>query len=353
MEKSKYLNQSLLILVISICVIILLIMYSYKHKFSDSAMEGFETETDNANNGDNAVDTANNAGDTNNSENADVSEISTTTTEKTLISNITEDEIDELNTLSNQLSNINILKSQIYNNYSDDTVINYQDVLKLNPEVFKFDNVNYSLNFYQSLQNQEIKDLQSNYDKLKTELSNIPTNINQKVNKIKHIASGTVFTVNNNPMLNNSDFNIILDLDKSMCLEFKSLDADYIKTLPVATEVNNINRVACDYGSQGNSNYINETIKKQKFKAVKISNNSDYNKNLHSIYELYKIPDINENNDNGTDYYNTLNNYPYYLIKPMYSADSNMCLTLTNGMLSVEPCDGSDKQKFELLELNY
>jgi hypothetical protein len=320
METSKYLNQSLLILVVSVCVIILLIIYSYKNKFTDSAIEGFETDT-------------------------------TTTTTNSLLKPIAQREIDELDTLHNQLSNINIMKSQIYNNYSVDDVKQYEDVLKLNPEVFKFDTKNYATNFYQSLQDQEIEDLQSKYKDLSSQLESIPTTPQNNINKIKHISSGTVFNINGNPLLGGFNFNIVLDSDKSMCLEFKSLNADYIKSQPITKEVNNINKVACDYGNIQGSKYIQETLKKQKFKAVKITNNTEYNDNLHSIYGIYQISE--PESYGTTDYANSLNNYPYYLIKPAFSSDENMCLTLTNGMLSVEPCDGSDKQKFELLSLDY
>jgi hypothetical protein len=316
METSKFLNQSLLILVVSVCVIILLIIYSYKNKFTDSAIEAFETTTTNP-----------------------------------LLRTITQEEINDISTLSNQLSEINIMKSQIYNNYSSEDVIKYGEILKLNPEVFKFDNKNYATNFYQSLQDQEIKDLQSKYKVLSNQLSSIPTTPQDNINKIKHISSGTVFNINGNPLLGGNYFNIVLDSDKSMCLEFKSLDADYIKSLSINKEVNNINRVACDYGEIQGSDYIKKSLQKQKFKAVKINNNTEYNENLHDIYEIYQISD--PESYGNVDYANSLNNYPYYLIKPAYSSDNNMCLTLTNGMLSVEPCDGSDKQKFELLTLDY
>lgn len=319
MKTSKYLNQSLLILVVSVCVIILLIIYSYKNKFTDSAIEGFE--------------------------------LITTTTTDPILRNITQDEINDINTLKNQLSNINILKSQIYNNYSSEDVVKYDNILKLNPEVFKFDNENYSINFYQKLQDAEIDDLKSKYKTLSNELSSIPTTPQTNINKIKHISSGTVFNINGNSLLDSSNFNIILDSGKSMCLEFKSLDSDYIKSQPITKEVNNINKVACDYGKSPESNYIKELLKKQKFKAVKINNNTEYNDNLHDIYEIFKISDPDSYGDK--DYANSLNNYPYYLIKPAFSTDKNMCLTLSNGMLSVEPCDGSDKQKFDLLTLDY
>ena len=316
METSKYLNQSLLILIVSVCLIILLIIYSYKNKFTDSAIEGFEN------------------------------------TINPILNDIKQDEINDINTLSTHLSNISIMKSQIYNNYDSEIVKKYSDVLKLDPEVFKFDNKNYTVNFYQSLQDAEIKDLESNYKSLSQQLESIPKNSNDKINKIKHISSGTIFNINNDPSLSGSNFNIVLDSEKSMCLEFKSLDANYIKTQSYTKEVNNINKVACDYGNMQGSDYIKELIKKQKFSAVKINNNNDYNNNLHSIYEIFKISDYKPSSNNS-DYANTLNNYPYYIIKPAFDIDTNMCLTLSNGMLSIEPCDGSDKQKFELLTLDY
>ena len=316
MKTSKYLKQSLLILGSSVCVIILLIIYSYKNKFIDSAIEGFEPSTTNP-----------------------------------LLKDIKETEVATINTLSGQLHNISQFKEHIYNNYDSEIVKKYADVLKLDPEIFKFDNKNYSVNFYQSLQDKEISDLESNYKSLSTQLETIPTNPNDKINKIKHISSGTIFNINGNPLLRGSNFNIVLDSEKSMCLEFKSLDANYIKTQSYTKEVNNINKVACDYGNIEGSNYIQELLKKQKFVAVKINNNDDYNNNLHSIYEIFKISAANPSN--GNDYANTLNNYPYYIIKPTVDINSNMCLTLSNGMLSIEPCDGSDKQKFELLTLDY
>jgi hypothetical protein len=316
METSKYLNQSLLILGSSVCVIILLIIYSYKNKFIDSAIEGFNTSTTNP-----------------------------------ILNDITQEEVNDINDLSGYLTKISELKGHIYNNYDSDTVKKYADVLKLDPEIFKFDNKNYSVNFYQSLQDKEINDLETNYKSLSDELESIPTNPNDKINKLKHISSGTIFNINNNPLLRGSNFNIVLDSEKSMCLEFKSLDANYIKTQSYVKEVNNINKVACDYGNIEGSNYIKETLKKQKFVAIKINNNDDYNNNLHSIYEIFKISD--DKPSNGNDYANTLNNYPYYIIKPAFDIGTNMCLTLSNGMLSIEPCDGSDKQKFELLTLDY
>lgn len=309
MENNKYLNQSLLILIASICVIVLLLIYSYNNKFNDNVIEGFDINFER---------------------------------------DINSEEIVNLNTLSSQLSNINKLKSEIYNDYSGETVQNYQDVLKLNPEVFDFDNKLYSMNFYQSLQDNEITDLNNKYNQLKSELSVLPTKSTTTFNKIKHIASGSVFNTNGNPFI--EEFNIILNNSNSMCLEFKSLDSDY-KNINPSTIINNIDTVPCDYGSINRpDDYIKNQIKKQKFSAVKITNNDNYNKNLHDIYSNFRIP---EDNTTTNDFSSTLNNYPYYIIKPSYNTNNNICLTLKNNMLSIEPCDGSDKQKFELINLDY
>jgi hypothetical protein len=329
MENSKYLKQCILILVISICLIILLINYSYKNKFNNSNIDNFE--------GFNTT--------------------SSTTTTNPITADITSDEVTRMGTLGNSLSDISLYKSNKFNDYNENTITNYEDVLKLTPEVFAFDNKTYALNFYQKLQDQEIKDLETNYDTLKNELNTLGLKKEiDTVNKIKHISTGTVFKIQGyNPKIANSGFNIILDNSKSMCLEFQSLDNEYIKTQPITTKLNNISKIPCDFGDMFNSSMsplVIDMIKKQKFIPVKISNNTDYNNNLNSLYDAFKIPQDNNNTSGKPDFMNTLNNYPYYIIKPILD-NNNMCLTITNNNISIEPCDGDDNQKFQLVNINY
>jgi hypothetical protein len=320
MENNKRLNQAFLILISSICIIGLLLIYSYKYKFNNNNINNIEKFTD------------------------------------TEIIKIHDKDIINLNLISENLNTLNKYKSILYNIYDPDIVNKYKDKLKLSDDIHKFDNYQFSNDFYQKLQNSEIDELQNNYDILEKELSNILDKQNKNIynNVIKHITSGTVFKINGyNDKTPDSIFNIILNSDNSMCLEFKSIDPDYIDKSLITDIINNINRVPCDYADINSiklSEQVVNTIKRQKFKAIKINNNTEYNQNLHSIYEAYKIPIDIKLSPTDRDFSDTLNNFPYYIIKPANDND-NMCLTIKQGMISIEPCDGSSYQKFDILKL--
>jgi hypothetical protein len=314
----RYFIQCFVILITCVFLISLLMIYSYKNKFNSSKVEGFNTDTD-------------------------------TTTTTTIP--ITKNDINEINKLSDNLKKLHDIKMYNYIDY-DINIDDYANELKLSKDIFNFEDEKFNIDFYQKLQNDEINDLNDKYSILKTELNNLNLKKKNKTNKkIKHIISGTIFHIygyNNNY---NNSFNIITNKDTSICLEYKAIDPEYINTSPVSKQINNINTISCDYGDLNNnnlSNIVKLNIQNQKFIAVKINNNKDFNDNLHEYYEIYKIP-ADTTIDNNMDFTNTLNNYPYYIIKP-FNNSNNMCLTIKNRMMSIEPCDGSDSQKFMFID---
>lgn len=319
----KRTQQLLLTFIICVLSITLLLMYSYKTKFNISNLETFiDTFQNTFGNKDGIIDST---------------------------------DINTINKTADTLNKIKEYKTMVYNKYDPEVVNKYKDELKLSEDVFNFENNKFELDFYQKLQDTEIKDLNKQYEVLANELKDL--NMDTKPNgeyKLKHIPTGIVLGMYNyNPNIANTNFNIILNKNKSMCLEFKALDPNYIDKLQANDTINNIEKVSCDFGNELNtdiSDVVKNLIKKQKFVAIKISNNTDYNNNLHSYYEIFKIPEYNLK-EGETDFTQELNNYPYYIIKPMDNTEHNLCLTIKNNMISMEPCDGNDYQKFEIVKL--
>jgi len=327
-NNNKIINQAIIIFICCICIIGLLLIYSYNNKFNNNIIENFVNVIENYTNIIENFNSSNNV----------------------IIDN---EDIEKINEIKEKLQILQNYHNTNFNIYDIQTIDKYNPILKLSPEIFKFDNIKYSNNFYQNIQNTEIKDLEKNYNILKNELISLNLNKNDnKVNRIKHIPSGSVFLIHgyNNNILN-SNFNIILNSEKSICLEFKSINPNYIYSSPINNTINNIDNIPCDFGDKESLNIsstLKNIIQKQKFIPVKINNNDDYNNNLHSSFNVYKIP-IDTNLDNNTiDFTYSLNNYPYYIIKPLLD-NNNMCLTISNNMLSIEPCNGNENQKFELL----
>lgn len=318
MKQNDNVNQCLIILLTCIVLIILLLIYSYNNKYNSTNIESFNFSNN-------------------------ISTPSTeVNTEKPIIN---QSLINIINKMNPYVQAINNAKIPVYNIYNPEKVKDYKDAgdFDISNKNFDFEEGKFSLNFYQELQDREIDELNTKYNEIEYQLKNLGLKkYNNNYQYIKHNISGIKMRIlNYNPKID-SAFNIMIDNNNSMCIEYKALNPDIITSTPLHETINNIDRVPCDKAldlSLLSSNFKSE-IQKQKFKFRLISNNDDYNKSLHSIYEAFKVPD-----------YYQLNNYPYYIVYPDNSLehDNNMVLTISNGQISIEPSSGSDNQKFTLL----
>lgn len=311
-------SQCLIILLTCILLIILLLIYSYNNNFKNTNVEGF---------------------------NASSNSTTTSTEVTTTIPVINQSLINTINNMRPDVQAIQNVKIPIYNLYNPDKVNRYRDAgdFDISNKNFDFEEGKFSLNFYQELQDREINDLNDKYNDVESQLKALGLKtFNNNYQYIKHNISGIKMRIlNYNPIINSS-FNIMIDIDTSMCIEYNALNPDIISNTPLHRTINNIDKVPCDKTldlSKLSSNF-KSNLQKQKFKFRLISNNDDYNKSLHENYNAFKVPD-----------YYQLNNYPYYIIYPdnLLEHDDNMVLTISNGQISIEPSSGADNQKFTLL----
>lgn len=329
----KYTNtyQCLILILTCIILIITLIFYSYKNKFNTEQQEHF---TD----GETIV--------FDSSDKIDINDL-----------------VKNINLLKPSISSIHELKAPIYNNYDIDKITQYknQGEFKISDKIFNFEEGKFALNFYQNMQDTEIKELDNKYNNIKRELEELGLNKNNDDYKyIKHNISGMKLRIlNYNSKAYDSEFNIMFNIDKGICIEFintnntnnsndNNNENDNINSLNLFRTENNIGLVACDKALNTNnfSDNLKARLQKQKFKFKVINNNVDYNNSLHPNYRSFKVPD-----------YYQLNNYPYILIYPSSNSKSSeesnpndkMALTISNNHISIEPCSGTDNQKFTLL----
>jgi hypothetical protein len=308
-------SQCLVILITSILLIILLIIYSYNKKFNDKNIESFNTTT-------------------------------LTLMEATANPVINQSLINTINNMKPNVQAIQNIKTPIYNLYNPIKVKKYKDAgdFEISNKNFDFEEGKFSLNFYQELQDREIDDLNLKYNDIASQLKALGLKeYNNNYQYIKHNISGIKLRIlNYNHKISDSSFNIMINNEKSLCIEYNALDPDIISNTPLHKTVNNIDKVACDKAldlTKLSSNF-KSILQKQKFKFRLITNNNDYNTSLHENYNAFKVPD-----------YYQLNNYPYYIIYPDNSLEQNdnMVLTISNGQISIEPSSGADNQKFTLL----
>lgn len=308
-------NQCTVITLTSIVLIMLMLVYSYNKKSYTNLTESFENgaENDNAN------------------EN---------------VSNVIDNElINTLNEMKPDIQTIYNMKSLIYPIYSNVSLdaYNAQSEFAISDKNFKFEEGKFAVDFYQQLQNKEINDLNTKYNDVKSQLDNLGLiKTDTSYNYIKHNISGIKLQIlNYDNTIPDSNFNIMFNKDRSLCIEYNAINPDVVASTPLHNSINNINAVACDKASDMNelTTNVKARILKQKFKYKVIKNNTDYNNSLHSIYNAFTVPD-----------YYQLNNYPYVIVYPdsNNNSDNKLVLTIYDGNMSIEPCSGADNQKFML-----
>jgi hypothetical protein len=310
-------NQCAVITLTSIVLIILMLVYSYNKKSYSNLTESFENGADN--------------GDENGAEN---------------VSRVIDNElIDTLNEMKPNIQTIYNMKNLIYPIYSNASLNAYkaQNEFAISDKNFKFEEGKFAVDFYQQLQNAEINDLNAKYNDVKSQLDNLGLiKTDTSYNYIKHNISGIKLRIlNYDNTIPDSNFNIMFDKERSMCIEYNAVNPDVVASTPLHKTINNINAVACDKASDmaGLSPNVKNRILKQKFKYNVIKNNTDYNNSLHPIYNAFIVPD-----------YYQLNNYPYVIVYPdsNNNDDNKLVLTIYDGQMSIEPCSGADNQKFML-----
>lgn len=236
-----------------------------------------------------------------------------------------------LETIKKGLQNIHIkypTSIEDISNYIDaNSIISSSDKNKLK-QIF-------NINFLQHLQNQEIKNLESDLNNLS---GKAPKKRDRLTKGLKSIDSGSILKVGyidnkNYNFIDKPKFSLVMDENKQSCLEYLPE-----KNINENEEIETVKEVGCDYD-------INK--ENQKFSYHKITGNNDFNNALHPDYNNYKI----------ADYYN-LNNYPFYIVNPYVKGnngiqivDKKECLTLNDDGLSVEPCNLKSSQRFLLSDI--
>jgi len=299
-------NQCIVITLTSIVLIILMLVYSYNNK--SSTKEAFE--------------------------------------EAPLPLSIDNELINNINEMKPDIQTIYNMKSLIYPIYSNDSLVNYnkQKEFAISEKNFQFEEGKFAVDFYQQLQNAEINDLNTKYNEVKSQLDNLGLiKTDTSYNYIKHNISGIKLQIlNYDNTIADSNFNIMFDKDRSMCIEYNAINPDVVASTPLHKTINNINSVACDKASNmvELSTNVKARLLNQKFKYKVIKNNTDYNNSLHPIYNAFLVPD-----------YYQLNNYPYVIVYPdsNNNDDNKLVLTIYDGNMSIEPCSGADNQKFTLI----
>lgn len=187
-------------------------------------------------------------------------------------------------------------------------------------------NTGLQVEFVQALQDAEIKTLKSRLEQVIKEgkekgviedgnKSKGKNNVDDL--KIKHMASGAVFSTIFSGR--GGGFGVILDSNKGTCIQ-------YINN--ASQDGQNIAVTGCDY---------DPSVKSQRFRLKKITNNNKFNRALHPDYTMYAITE-----------YNTLNMYPYYIVTPIDS-DGLMCITIDDNGVSIEPCTNKYSQRFTVV----
>ena len=256
----------------------------------------------------------------------------TTQSENTKLKRIARNKTDlyaYMNDIESSLSSVLNLQSQNYNNeLSDENITNILNELK---DEFNQKNIisESVIDISQKLQDKDI-------EKLQNEIQNIKTTITKpESNYVKHISTGKVFEILNDPNNNNQYLEVNKDLNLCLSNEHNKLTDDSIQTMiDGKKEVENINLEHCDFDSDKQYIYLSNKIENP--------DNSDFNNELHHSIKQYGS--LSENSK--------LNNYPFYHLYPEdYDKDQKLknkkyCLTLDNDHLSIEKCSGKNSQRF-------
>jgi len=238
----------------------------------------------------------------------------------------------------------NVLANELNDNRADlVSIINNQNqtILDVDPDVTKYisaDDIfpeelqqrlktNFDIRFSQKLQDTEIKSLQSDLDTLKQKLAKIPPVPSKYM--LKNLG-GSAFNMLGSP----NDFSLQINPTVAKCLGF-SLSGIHESDNNIQDGVyKSATNLQCDLGGQD---------KNQRFKLTTINNNMDFNR---LVGDTYSVPA-----------YYTLNTYPFMVAQPVNGtlrADGmiNECITFDNSGLSVEPCTGTETQRWHAYSVN-
>ena len=216
-----------------------------------------------------------------------------------------------------------------------------QVILDVDPDVTKYisaDNIfpeelkqrlntNFDIRFSQKLQDTEIQDLQGQLDALKQKMAKLPPAPTKYI--LKNLG-GSAFSMLGSP----NDFSLRIDPNTAKCLGFSLSGIREPGKNNKAGVYNSALNLQCDTGGLD---------KTQRFKLTEINDNSGFNK---LVGDAYSVPE-----------YYTLNSYPFMVAQPANGTlrpDGmiNECITFDNSGLSVEPCTGSDTQRWHTYTVN-
>ena len=244
--------------------------------------------------------------------------------------------IDELNANRIALMNIKSAQSQKILDI-DPNVSKYISADAVFPDELKNKlNADFDIRFSQQLQDADINDLNRQLTELKQKTSNLPVAPTKYM--LKNLG-GSAFNMLGTP----NDFSLQINPNNAKCLSFSQYGINNPEII-TGVGINGTGSeqlyksaadVQCDIGGSD---------KTQRFKVSEITNNNDFNK---LVGETYAVPP-----------YYTLNNYPFMVAQPvdgtiMSSGMIKECITFDESGLSVEPCTGTESQRWHTYPVNY
>ena len=242
---------------------------------------------------------------------------------------------DELNATRTALMNIKSAQNQRILDIDPD-VSKYIDADAVFPDELKNKlSADFDIRFSQQLQDADINDLNRQLFELKQKTANLPAAPTKYI--LKNLG-GPAFNMLGTP----NDFSLQINPSNAKCLSFSQYG---INNPEIITGIG-INRTGTEqlYKSAADVQCdIGGSDKTQRFKLSEITNNKDFNK---LVGETYAVPP-----------YYTLNNYPFMVAQPidgtiMPAGMIKECITFDNSGLSVEPCNGSDTQRWHTYPVN-
>lgn len=242
---------------------------------------------------------------------------------------------DELNATRTALMNIKQAQNQKILDI-DPNVGKYINTDAVFPDELKNKlNADFNIRFSQQLQDADINDLNRQLSELKQKTSNLPVAPTKYM--LKNLG-GSAFNMLGTP----NDFSLQINPNNAKCLSFSKYGINNPEILTgvgingTGTEklYKSAADVQCDAGGSD---------KEQRFKLSEITNNADFNK---LVGETYAVPP-----------YYSLNNYPFMVAQPvdgtiLPSGMIKECITFDESGLSVEPCNGSDTQRWHTYPVN-
>jgi hypothetical protein len=242
---------------------------------------------------------------------------------------------DELNATRTALMNIKSAQNQKILDI-DTNVGKYIDGDVIFPDELKDKLIaDFDVRFSQQLQDADITDLNRQLDELRKKTVNLPAAPTKYM--LKNLG-GSAFNMLGTP----NDFSLQINPSNAKCLSFSQYGINNPETITgvgingTGTEqlYKSAGDVQCDIGGSNKS---------QRFKLSEITSNQDFNK---LVGETYAVPP-----------YYTLNNYPFMVAQPidgtvMPSGMIKECITFDNSGLSVEPCNGSETQRWHTYPVN-